>query len=66
MAEFVVTEDELIEEIKFPPKDNNNNEKDEVITEKAVSEPENENLENQKIFELKRIIKYELLEENYL
>lgn len=63
---FATEEDERIEEIKFPPKDNNNNEKDEVITEKAVSESENENLENQKIFELKRIINVPFLFESFM
>ena len=63
---FATEEDELFEEIKSPSKDNNNNENEEIITEKAVSEPENENLENEKVFELKSVINVPFLFESFM
>lgn len=63
---FATEEDELFEEIKSPSKDNNNNENEEIITEKAVSEPKNENLQSEKIFELKSVINVPFLFESFM
>lgn len=63
---FATEDDECIEESKLPHKDDNNNEKEEVITEKSVSEPKNENLQSEKIFELKSVINVPFLFESFM